>query len=103
LINKPTFLKPFSAIDCTLSPDIWYPKLIERLNTEIKHWKQLTEPPSLANDKEYHFVTFRDSESNSKCDNMICQVLKALEKDGFTGNILLMKHLSTLESFQMVE
>jgi hypothetical protein len=29
LINKPTFLKPFSAIDCTLSPDKWYPHLIE--------------------------------------------------------------------------
>ena len=103
LINKPTFLKPFSAIDCTLSPDIWYPKLIEGLNTEIKHRKQLTEPPSLANGKEYHFVTFIESESNSKCDNMICQVLKELEKDGFIGNILLMEDLSSLESFQVVE
>jgi hypothetical protein len=65
LINKPTFLKPFSVIDCTVEePDIWYPELIEGLNTEIKHRKQLTEPPSLANDKEYHFVTFIDSESS---------------------------------------
>ena len=102
LINKATFLKPFSAIDCTVSPGIWYPKLIEGLNTEIKHWKQLTEPPSLANDKAYHFVTFIDSESNSKCD-MICQVLKELKKDGFKGNILSMENLSTLESFQVVE
>ena len=102
LINKPTFLKPFSAIDCTLSPDIWYPKLIEELNTEIKHWKQLTEPSSLANGKEYHFVTFIDRESNSKCD-LLCQVLKELEKDGFIGNILSMEHLSTQESFQVVE
>jgi hypothetical protein len=57
VINKSTFLKPFSVIDCTVEePDIWYPELIEGLNTEIKHWKQLTEPPSLANGKEYHFV-----------------------------------------------
>jgi hypothetical protein len=60
--------------------------------TEIKHRKQLTEPPSLANDKEYHFVTFIDSESYSKCD-MKCQVLEELEKDGFKGNILSMEHM----------
>jgi hypothetical protein len=93
----------FSAIDCTLSPDIWYPKLIEGLNTEIKHWKQLTEPPSLANDKEYHFVTFIDRESNSKCDSMICQVLEELKKNGFIGKILSIEHFSTLECFQVVE
>lgn len=103
LINKPTFLKPFSAIDCTLSPDIWYPKLIEGLNTEIKHRKQLTEPPPLANGKEYHFVTFIDSESNSKCDNTIRRVLKELEQDGFIGNIILLEDLSSLESFKVVE
>jgi ribosomal protein S8 len=95
-------LKPFSAIDCTLSLDIWYPKLIEGLNTEIKHRKQLTEPPSLANGKEYHFVTFIDRESNSKCDN-ICQVLEELKKDGFIGHILSIEHFSTLECFQVVE
>jgi hypothetical protein len=103
LINKPTFLKPFSVIDCTVEePDIWYPELIEGLNTEIKHWKQLTEPPSLANGKEYHFVTFIDRESNSKCDN-ICQVLEELKKDGFIGHILSIEHFSTLECFQVVE
>jgi hypothetical protein len=102
LINKPTFLKPFSAIDCTLSPDIWYPKLIEGLNTEIKHWKQLTEPPSLANGKEYHFVTFIDRESNSECDS-ICQVLEELKKDNFIGHILSIEHFSTLKCFQVVE
>jgi hypothetical protein len=103
LINKPTFLKPFSVIDCTVEePDIWYPELIEGLNTEIKHWKQLTEPPSLANGKEYHFVTFIDRESNSKCDN-ICQVLEELKKDGFIGHILSIEHFFTLECFQVVE
>jgi hypothetical protein len=34
---------------------------------------------------------------------MKCQVLEELEKDGFKGNILSMEHLSTLESFQVVE
>jgi hypothetical protein len=103
VINKSTFLKPFSVIDCTVEePDIWYPELIEGLNTEIKHWKQLTEPPSLANGKEYHFVTFIDRESNSKCDN-ICQVLEELKKDGFIGHILSIEHFSTLECFQVVE
>jgi hypothetical protein len=34
---------------------------------------------------------------------MKCQVLEELEKDGFKGNILSIEHLSTLESFQVVE
>jgi DNA-binding MurR/RpiR family transcriptional regulator len=34
---------------------------------------------------------------------MKCQVLEELEKDGFKGNILSMEHLSTLESFQVIE
>ena len=100
--NKPTFLEPFSAINCTEEPEKWYPKLIEGLNTEIKHWKQLTEPPSLAKGKEYHFVTFIENESNSKCDE-ICQVLKDLKKDGFIGHILSIKYFSTLEYIKVVE